>query len=269
MLRKEPADVSLTVVVPVLNEELLLPSFLAKVVKDLEEAKFDWELILVNDGSTDGSGEIMRDFVSETPRVRLIELSRNHGPGANLYEAYRTATKQYVCYATVDGFYDTRMLAELMMYFADHDAVSAYRTDLKAHTPRRRLQTLVNVWLVKFLFPYRFVAYHTLQIHRTDFVQRANLESKTPFLCSEMLFKATALSLRIKEVGIPYLPRRGGKATGGNPNLIWMYLLDVFYFWFRWQVMRQPIVAPGLRLPGRLSEDPSRDVLQRIKRGRT
>jgi hypothetical protein len=72
-----------------------------------------------------------------------------------------------------------------------------------------------------------------------------------------MLFKASALSLRIKEIGIPYLPRRGGKATGGNPNLIWKYLRDVFYFWFRWQVMRQPIVDPGLRLAAQVTEDPS------------
>ena len=253
----QTAERSLTVVVPVLNEELLLPSFLAKVVADLEDAKFDWELILVNDGSTDKSGHIMREFVNQTPRARLIDLNGNHGPGANLYEAYSVATKQHVCYATVDGFYDTRVLPELMTYFADHDAVSAYRTDLTAHTPRRRLQTFVNVWLIRVLFPYRFVAYHTLQIHRTDFIRNANLESKTPFLCSEMLFKASALSLRIKEIGIPYLPRRGGKATGGNPNLIWKYLLDVFYFWFRWQVMRQPIVDPGLRLAGQVTEDPS------------
>jgi len=242
-------DVSLTVVVPVLNEEELLPSFLPKVVTDLEDAKFDWELILVNDGSTDASGEIMRAFVKHTPRARLVELNTNQGPGANLYEAFRIATKRYVCYATVDGFYDTRLLAELMRHFPDHDVVSAYRTDLTAHAPRRRLQTLVNVRLVKLLFPYRFVAYHTLQIHRTDFIHHAHLESKTPFLCSEMLFKASALSLRIKEVGIPYLPRRGGKATGGHPNLIWKYLRDVFYFWFRWQVLRRPIIAPGLRLP--------------------
>lgn len=248
---------SLTVVVPVLNEEVLLPPFLAKVVADLDDAGLDWELILVNDGSTDTSGRIMREFVDVTPRARLVELNGNHGPGANLYEAYRVATKRYVCYATVDGFYDTRLLPELMTYFADHDAVSAYRTDLKAHTPRRRLQTFANVWLIRLLFPYRFVAYHTLQIHRTDFIRNANLESKTPFLCSEMLFKASALSLRIKEIGIPYLPRRGGKATGGNPNLIWKYLLDVFYFWFRWQVMRQPIIDPGLRLAVQVTEDPS------------
>jgi glycosyltransferase involved in cell wall biosynthesis len=254
MPAKTAAELSLTVVVPVLNEEILLPSFLAKVVDDLTNAGLDWELILVNDGSNDRSADIMRAFVNLTPRARLIELNGNHGPGANLYEAYRVAKKQYVCYATVDGFYDTRLLAELMTYFADHDAVSAYRTDLTAHTPRRRLQTLVNVWLIRFLFPYRFVAYHTLQIHRTDFIRNANLESKTPFLCSEMLFKASALSLRIKEIGIPYLPRRGGKATGGNPHLIWKYLREVFHFWFRWQVMRQPVVDPGLRLAS-VSED--------------
>ena len=81
------------IVVPVLNEEELLPSFLAKVVTDLEDAKFDWELILVNDGSTDSSGEIMRTFVTRTSRARLVELNANQGPGANLYEAFRIASK--------------------------------------------------------------------------------------------------------------------------------------------------------------------------------
>ena len=97
------------------------------------------------------------------------------------------------------------------------------------------------------LFPraLRFRAYHTLQIHRTDFVQAIELEAGSPFLCTELLFKACALGLRIKEVPIPYLPRQQGKATGGSPKLISKHLKDVSRFWFKWFVLRKPMVRSG------------------------
>jgi glycosyltransferase involved in cell wall biosynthesis len=234
---------SLTVVVPVLNEAVLLPDFLRRTTEDLETGGLDWELILVNDGSTDDSLQIMRAFAARQPRVRVIDLGVNHGPGANLMQAYQQARKQFCCYATVDRFYDTRLLPYLMSFTKEHDSVSAYRNDLSAHTPWRRVQTMLNVYLQRILFPYRFIAYHTLQIHRTDFLQSANLEARTPFLCSEMLFKASALGLRIKEVGIPYLPRAAGKATGGSPRLIARHLAEVVKYWFRWRILRQPIVS--------------------------
>lgn len=240
---------SLTVIVPVLNESVLLPEFLEKTTSDLARAHIDYELILVNDGSSDDSLAIMQRFASGEPRIRVLDLPRNLGPGGNLHRAYALATKELACYATVDGFYDTALLPELLTWFDQgYDAVSAYRTDLSAHAPTRRVQTLLNVGLQRVLFPYRFRAYHTLQIHRTDFVQGIELESCTPFLCSELLFKATELGLRIKEVGIPYLPRKAGKATGGNPRLILRHLADVLRFWTRWFVLRRPMLRPGFHL---------------------
>lgn len=240
--------VSLTLVVPVLNEEILLERFLVKTQNDLNEAKIDWELMLVNDGSTDNSLKIMNDFASGKSNVHVIDLEGNHGPGANLYKAYSMASKDVVAYATVDGFYDTKVLPSLLVHFEENDAVSAYRTDLVAHPGFRKLQTMVNVYLQRAMFPYEFKAVHTLQIHRRDFLQSVPLESKTPFLCSEMLYKATELGFKIKEVGIEYLPRHAGKATGGNPKLIYRTMADIFYFWFKWFVLRRPMVPANLGL---------------------
>ena len=78
---------SLTVIVPVLNESQLLPDFLRITVDDLEGGGLDWELILVDDGSTDGSREIMEAFAADRDRVRVVALERNVGPGAHLHEA--------------------------------------------------------------------------------------------------------------------------------------------------------------------------------------
>lgn len=240
--------VSLTLVVPVLNEEILLEEFMRKTIQDLDGAQLDWELFMVDDGSTDRSPEIMQAVADEDARVTVIPLPHNMGPGANLHQAYARATKDVVAYATVDGFYDTAVLPELLLYFTDHDCVSAYRTDLKSHPGFRKIQTLINVYLQRLLFPYRFKAVHTLQIHRRDFLQSANLSSQTPFLCSEMLFKAVECGLKIKEVGIEYLPRRAGKATGGDPTLILRTMKEIFQGWFKWFVLRKPMLGPGLDL---------------------
>lgn len=241
---------SLTVIVPVLNESQLLPDFLRITVGDLEGGGLDWELILVDDGSTDGSREIMEAFAADRGRVRVIALERNVGPGANLHEAYRRSTKQFACYATVDRFYDTKLLAGLMEQMAGYDGINAFRTDLTAHPPLRRVQTMANVCLNRILFPrHRFKAYHTLQIHRTDFLRSAGLEARTPFLCTEMLLKAKALGLRIREVGIPFLPRPAGKATGGSPRLIVRHVSEMFGFWVRWTVFREPRVSKQVSFP--------------------
>ena len=240
--------VSLTLVVPVLNEEILLEDFMRKTIQDLDDGQLDWELFMVDDGCTDSSSEIMHRVAKEDNRVQVINLPHNMGPGANLHEAYSLATKDVVAYATVDGFYDTALLPSLLHHFEDHDAVSAYRTDLKSHPGFRKIQTMINVYLQRTLVPYRFKAVHTRQIHRRDFLQGANLTSQTPFLCSEMLYKATEAGLKIKEVGIEYLPRKAGKATGGDPTLIVRTMKEILGGWFRWFVLRRPMLPKGLDL---------------------
>ena len=241
---------SLSLLVPVFNESALIEEFMEKTVRDLSDGGLDWEMILINDGSTDDSLAKMQRRARSEPRIRVLDLGGNYGPGANLHRAFAIAEKEHLTFATVDGFYDTAVLPQLMEHLDQYSVVSAYRTDLTAHPPLRRLQTMTNNTVMHVLFPHlRFTAYHTLQIHRVDFIQAIKLEAVTPFMCSEMLFKARVLGLKIKEVGIPYLPRRKGKATGGSPRLIVRHVSEMMKFWVRWVVLREPIVDRSISLP--------------------
>lgn len=243
---------SLTLLVPVFNESLLLDEFLAKTVCDLSEGGLDWELILTDDGSTDDSLQKIERFAKTNSRVKVISLGANRGPGANYHRGFQMATKEHVAWGTVDAFYDTRLLPSLIEHLDKHSAISAYRTDLSSHTPMRRLQTVANVMIMRVLFPhFRFKAYHTLQIHRVDFIRAIQIEAVTPFMCSELLFKARTLGLSIKEVGIEYLPRKKGKATGGSPKLIIRHVAEMLKFWTRWVLLQRPIVDPSISIPPR------------------
>jgi glycosyltransferase involved in cell wall biosynthesis len=249
---------SLTLLVPVLNESLLLGEFLEKTTRDLSEGGLDWELILTDDGSTDDSLEKMQRFARSNSRVKVISLGTNRGPGANYHRGFELATKEHVAWGTVDAFYDTRILPSLMTHLDKHSTISAYRTDLSAHAPLRRVQTMANIWIMRILFPhFRFKAYHTLQIHRVDFIRAIKIESITPFMCSELLFKAKTLGLSIKEVGIQYLPRKKGKATGGSPNLIIRHVKEMMKFWVRWVLLRRPIVDPSISIRSRVAARPA------------
>jgi glycosyltransferase involved in cell wall biosynthesis len=241
---------SLTLLVPVLNESQLIDQFLLKTTRDLNDGGLDWELILIDDGSKDDSLEKMMRFAAAEPRAKVISLGANLGPGVNYHRGFAMASKEHVAWATVDAFYDTRLLPELMEHLDQYSVVSAYRTDLSAHPPLRRVQTVANITIMRILFPHmRFKAYHTLQIHRVDFIHAIQIEAVTPFMCSELLFKARALGLDIKEIGIKYLPRMKGKATGGNPRLIVRHVAEMLKFWTRWVLFQRPIVGPSISIP--------------------
>ena len=170
------------------------------------------------------------------------------------------ASKEYVAWATVDSFYDTQILPDLMAHLDQHSAISAYRNDLSGNPPMRRVQTIVNILVMRLLFPrFHFKAYHTLQIHRVDFIRAIQIEAVTSFICSELLFKAASLGLSIKELGIDYQPRKKGKATGGNPKLIIRYLREVLRFWLRWALMATAHCRPTVSVPAR---SPSRGGIE-------
>ncbi len=236
---------SLSLVVAAFNEEEILEDFVRKSITDLSRVSDDFEIILVDDGSTDHSLEIENKLAKELPQLKIIPLKKNVGTGLNYIPGYKAASKEIVFPNTIDAFFNTEDLPQMLPFLENADVVSCYRTNLKANNLYQKILTLGNYFLIRILFPLKLRSYQSVQFHHREFLQGVAIESRSSFISPELLIKAAALGKSIKEVPFVFQPRRGGKAKGGKMKFVFRALWDILKFWLKWVVLRRPAVIHG------------------------
>lgn len=222
-----------------LNEEDLVESFVRKSVRDLEAVSRDYEIILVDDGSTDRTWEIMTKLAKEFPQLKIARHGKNLRPGRCMQTCLPLTTKEIVFWNTVDSFFDTSNLVEWVKELDSCDMIQGVRTDLKANTFYRKLTHLVNYWLIRFLFQINLGEFQNVKFCRASFLKRVGLESASTFTNPECAIKAFWSGLTIKEKSMVFFARKAGKAKGANPFGILETLRDIFTFWFKWVILKQ------------------------------
>lgn len=136
--------VGLSLVIPVFNEEAVVDATVDQLHKILRQAQYDYEIILVNDGSTDGTGEILRSRQD----IRLIEHSRNRGYGAALKTGIRQAQYPLVAITDADGTYPNHRIPELVTWMDQADMVVGAR--IGANVRYSTLRKIPKFFLVHF-----------------------------------------------------------------------------------------------------------------------
>lgn len=232
---------SLSLVVAVYNEEELLEDFVRKSYRDLSLVSDDFEIILVDDGSTDSSRKIENELSKKIPEVKVIKLNKNYGLGTAYKTGFAAATKDFVFNNTVDAFFNTEDLPKIIPYLRDNRVVSCYRIDKKSNNIYQKALTVGNYWLIRLLFPVKLAAYQTLQFFPIDFYKKVKIEANSTFISPEQLIKAAALGYEIKEIPIHYHPRKKGKAKGGKLRFVWQTFKNILKFWLRWVVLCKPV----------------------------
>jgi len=222
-----------------LNEEDLVEAFVEKSTRDLEAVTHDYEIILVDDGSTDRTWSMMERLAKEYPKLKIVRHEKNMRPGHCMRTCLPLTTKDIVFWNTVDSFFDTSNLQEWVDELDDCDMIQGIRTDLAANTPYRKLTHLVNYGLIRFLFRIPLREFQNVKFCRTDFLKRAGLESASTFTNPECSIKAYWAGKTIKEKSMDFLSREAGKPKGANPFGILESLRDILWFWFRWVVLRK------------------------------
>jgi glycosyltransferase involved in cell wall biosynthesis len=196
----------------------------ARVCSDvLQRCRITYELVLVDDGSTDRSRRIIERMTRLLPCCRAVYHPRNLGIGAGIRTCYFETTGEWATWFPADLQADPRELPRLLEHVNDCDALITYRDPAKRQeTRKRKLISAFERILVWLLFGVKLRDLHWIRMFRRSFLERMRLRSRSPFIDTEMVVAAKRLGARIRQVELLDRPREFGVAKGARlSNLVY------------------------------------------------
>jgi glycosyltransferase involved in cell wall biosynthesis len=225
---------SLSVILPAYNEEKVIAGTIADILPVLQDWAQDFELVVVNDGSSDQTGAILASIAQSDPHVRVIMHEVNRGYGAALASGFAASSKDLAFFMDSDGQFDIRDLQKFFPYVSGYDAVVGYRKNRQDSWMRK-----LNAWGWKMVVQLTLGVHVrdldcAFKIYHADFIHRHTFETQGAMINAEMLYKLQHDGGTIKEIAVRHLPRKGGRATGANIKVILRAFVELATYSRKW-----------------------------------
>ncbi len=242
---------SLSLVIPACNEEASIPHAVREADEALERLVGDYEILVVDDGSTDATAEVAAAAARNRPRVRVLRHAVNRGYGAALRTGFEAARFERVAFTDADCQFHLDDLA-LLLPLTEHCPVAVgYRTDRQDPWARRFFSWGYNVLVRRLLGTRVRDCDCALKVFRKEALANLLPQARGFFVNTEMLARARRLGYPVAEVPVRHRPRLRGRSTvrlGDIPRT----LAHLIPFWWRHALLRRPFpsAAPsGLACP--------------------
>ena len=229
MTRLAPT-VEISAVMPAFNEEANLEQSVGRMARALETNARGFEIIVVDDGSRDGSAALLERLIGAHPNLRVVRHPVNRGYGAALRSGFDAARFGWIFLMDADNQFDPAEVELLLARMADADIVAGYRKHRRDPLLRR-----LNAWafftMVRLLFG-RLVrdVNCAFKLMRRDVIIRMALHSEGALINTEILVLARQLQARVVEVPVDHYPRTAGKQTGANVAVVMKAFRELFAF---------------------------------------
>jgi len=230
---------SLSVILPAYNEAQVIANTVSTVHFVLDGWKVDFEIIVVNDGSTDQTGAILAALAARDPRIRFVTHPVNQGYGAALVSGFAAATKELIFFMDADGQFDISDLRTFFLFIDRYDAVIGYRIDRQDSWMRK-----LNAWGWKLLIGW-VLGVHVRDVDcafkllHTDFLHQHPLQTRGAMINAELLYTLKQAGGTAKELGVHHLPRQAGRATGASLSVILRAFRELFAYAYKWRREKQ------------------------------
>lgn len=227
---------------PAFNEEENIAAVLDEALATLPRFADDFEVIVVDDGSSDRTAEVVRDYAGNREKVRLVSHDENRGYGEALRSGLAAARGDAVFFTDADRQFRIEDLERLLEHYERSPFVVGYR--LKRNDPWHRL-FVARVYhaALKAVFGLRLrdvdCAFKLFSRSTLDAIQ-PDLVSRSAFISPELLIRAQTAGVAITEVGVPHYPRAAGRPKGATPKVIARTIKEIF-------VMRRRLGSAGDR----------------------
>lgn len=211
---------SVSVFFPCYNESENIERVVVKAVEVMEKVCGDFEVIIVDDGSSDGTREISDRLARSIEQVRVIRHETNSGYGSALQSGFRGATKELVFYTDGDGQFDISELPGLLGLIDECDIVSCYRLDRKEGFIRK-LNAFCWGKLVCFVFGIKIRDIDcAFKLFKRSIFDNIIMQSTGALIDAEILARCVKKGYKIVQRGVHHYPRVAGSSTGANISVI-------------------------------------------------
>lgn len=210
----------LSVVFPAFNEAANIRRAIAHAIEVLDGLGLDFEVIVVDDGSSDQTRALAEEAAARDPRVRAVHHPRNRGYGAALKTGILASTRERVFFTDADLQFDMAEITRLLDLADAADIIAGYRAPRSDPWARR-----LNAWawgrLVSALFDLQVRDVDcAFKIFSRRVFDRVPVTSVGAFVNTEILVRARAEGFTLLQVPVSHYPRQAGTQTGANPRVI-------------------------------------------------
>jgi glycosyltransferase involved in cell wall biosynthesis len=227
---------SISACFPAYNEAENLTVVVRVTDETLRSLTEDYEIIVVDDGSTDGTPELLTELGRQYPALISIRHHENRGYGAAVLTGLQAARKDLVFFCDADNQFDVRELPRLLALIGEADLVTGYR-GIRRDPAHRRLNASLWGSLVRLVFGVKVKDLNcAFKLFRRSALERAGLHevvSTGAAINAELLTRLVRTNARVKEVEVSHHERSHGRQTGASPRVILRAFKEIFALYWR------------------------------------
>lgn len=183
----------------------------------------DYELLIVDDASTDRTPELADKLAAEDPHVRVIHHERNRKLGGSMKTGFANARGDLILYSDADLPFDMEEVPRAVRLLREYevDMVSAYRFDRTGEGYLRAVYTFFYNLMIRWMFRVKARDINfAFKLCRRRIFERVELKSEGSFIDAELFIRTTRLGYDILQMGVDYFPRTRGESTLASPGII-------------------------------------------------
>lgn len=220
---------TMSFVVTALNEETNIQSTVNEILKTAQKWGVPFEILLINDGSTDNTGPIMEELAAQNRNLRVLHNERNLGLGGAYKRGAAAAHGAYVMLVPGDNTWPSESLDQIIAAVGQADIVIPYQVNSHARPLMRRVGSWGFTVCINTLFKLHIRYYNGLVVHRTEFLRKISINTNGFAYQAEALLKLLKRGHSYVEVGTIVTERQGGRSRALQPKNLLSVLQTIYY----------------------------------------
>lgn len=222
----------LSVFFPAYNEEKNIKQVVTEAIKILEKIASKFEIIVIDDGSTDKTGAIVKRLITKEKRISLVTHTPNRGYGAALKSGFAHSQYPWIAYTDADGQFDFKEIKKFIAKRNEADLIIGYRLVRRDPASRRLIAKLLQLWNFLFFGLWVRDVDCGFKLIKKEVIDKiGNLATEGGMIETELLVRAKRAGFKIMEVPVHHYRRPAGRQTGADPKVILKAIKETFPLW--------------------------------------